>query len=161
MNGCVGTDQVTVFVNDVRCGINMDKVRICHNGEEICIAAAAVQAHLDHGDILGACPVSALTAARKTTINVLPEQLKSFNYPNPASASTTIQVELPVEGRVLIRVYNAAGMEMTNVVNENKLAGIHRYAVNMEKYTSGMYYYTITVQTRNGMLTDRKKLVKL
>jgi len=161
MNGCVGTDQVTVFVNDVRCGDNMDKVRVCHNGEEICIAAAAVQAHLDHGDILGACPVSALSATRKKTVPILPEQFKSFNYPNPATDATTIQVELPVEGRVLIRVYNAAGMEMTNVVNENKPAGIHRFAVNMENFTSGMYYYTITVQTRNGVLTDRKKLVKL
>jgi len=161
LNGCVGTDQVTVFVNDVRCGNNMDKVMICHNDEEICIAAAAVQAHLDHGDILGACPVSAFLAAGKKPVNIIPEQLKSFNYPNPATEATTIQVELPVEGRVSIRVYNAAGMEMTNVVNENKQAGIHRFAVNMEKFTSGMYYYTITVQTRNGMHTERKKLVKL
>jgi len=52
-------------------------------------------------------------------------------------------------------------MEMTTFVNKKKPEGCHRFAVNMEKFTSGMYYYTITVQTRNGMLTERKKLVKL
>ncbi len=32
------------------------KVAVCHEGESICIAAAAVDAHLEHGDTLGACP---------------------------------------------------------------------------------------------------------
>jgi hypothetical protein len=54
-NGCSRTDDVTVFVNDVRCGENSDKVTVCHNGHEICVAANAVKAHLAHGDILGRC----------------------------------------------------------------------------------------------------------
>ncbi|MNG02075.1 hypothetical protein D3C84_850830 [compost metagenome] len=58
-NGCSQTDGVTVYVNDVRCGNKMDKVKVCHKGKEICIAPQAVEAHLKHGDILGSC------AARK------------------------------------------------------------------------------------------------
>ena len=54
-NGCSRSDDITVFVNDVRCGNNMDKVKVCHKGKEICIAAEAVQAHLNHGDSLGSC----------------------------------------------------------------------------------------------------------
>lgn len=57
--GCIGTDDVTVYVNDVRCGNKLDKVKVCHKGKEICIAAEAVEAHLKHGDALGSC------AARK------------------------------------------------------------------------------------------------
>lgn len=53
--GCSRTDDVTVYVNDVRCGNKMDKVKVCHNGEEICIAAEAVDAHLKRGDTLGTC----------------------------------------------------------------------------------------------------------
>lgn len=53
--GCSRTDDVTVYVNDVRCGNKMDKVKVCHNGEEICIAAEAVDAHLKHGDTLDTC----------------------------------------------------------------------------------------------------------
>jgi hypothetical protein len=53
--GCSRTDNVTVYVNDVRCGNKMDKVKVCHKGKEICIAAEAVDAHLKHGDTLGTC----------------------------------------------------------------------------------------------------------
>jgi hypothetical protein len=53
--GCSGIDDVTVYVNDVRCGNKLDKVKVCHKGKEICIAAEAVDAHLKHGDALGSC----------------------------------------------------------------------------------------------------------
>lgn len=32
-----------------------DKVTLCHKGNTIEVAQSAVQAHLDHGDTLGAC----------------------------------------------------------------------------------------------------------
>lgn len=54
-NGCSRTDDVTVYVNDVRCGSKMDKVIVCHKGKEICINVTAVPAHLAHGDKLGSC----------------------------------------------------------------------------------------------------------
>ncbi len=54
-NGCVSSDTLTVYVNDVRCGKKMDKVKLCHNGREICVDASAVKSHLAHGDILGSC----------------------------------------------------------------------------------------------------------
>jgi hypothetical protein len=56
-NGCSRTDDLTVFVNDVRCGNNMDKVKICHKGNEICINAKDVPDHLAHGDKLGSCAI--------------------------------------------------------------------------------------------------------
>jgi hypothetical protein len=54
-NGCTGTDQVTIFVNDVRCGNKKDKVIICHKGKELCISPGAVPAHLNQGGYLGKC----------------------------------------------------------------------------------------------------------
>lgn len=32
------------------------QVTLCHNGQTITVSESAVQAHLDHGDVLGACP---------------------------------------------------------------------------------------------------------
>ena len=55
INGCTGADSVTVFVNDVRCGNNLDKVSVCHKGKVICIDARDVPDHLAHGDVLGSC----------------------------------------------------------------------------------------------------------
>jgi len=57
-NGCNRTDKVTVFVNDVRCGNKMDKVKVCHKGKEICIESKDVEDHLAHGDVLGGCKTS-------------------------------------------------------------------------------------------------------
>ena len=62
-NGCTASDAVQVCVIDVICyaGNSMnEKVEICHrtgNGSShtICVDADAVQAHLDHGDLLGSC----------------------------------------------------------------------------------------------------------
>ncbi len=63
-NGCVAADTVTVFVVDVHCGNNNNKVLVCHippgnpaNAHAICVSENAVAAHLAHGDVLGACPV--------------------------------------------------------------------------------------------------------
>ena len=42
-------------VCDASCGKDNNKVRICHNGNEICVDANAVQSHLNHGDKIGPC----------------------------------------------------------------------------------------------------------
>jgi len=51
--------------DNYRCGNNGDKVLICHippgnpeNAHEICVGEPSVEAHLAHGDVLGACPGS-------------------------------------------------------------------------------------------------------
>lgn len=51
--------------DNYRCGNNDDKVLICHippgnpeNAHEICVGEPSVEAHLAHGDVLGACPSS-------------------------------------------------------------------------------------------------------
>ncbi|NNL81635.1 MAG: hypothetical protein HKO67_14190, partial [Flavobacteriaceae bacterium] len=60
--GEVINDSTTVVAVDVSCGNSMTngKVLICHHSSDgsqntLCIAPSAVQAHLDHGDTLGAC----------------------------------------------------------------------------------------------------------
>lgn len=61
-SGCTASDTVTVFVINVSCGANNNKVLVCHvppgnpaNAHTICISPNAVPAHLAHGDYLGAC----------------------------------------------------------------------------------------------------------
>lgn len=54
--GCTGTQEFFVYVMDINCDTRgTDKVEVCHNGTTICVAPSAVQAHLNHGDVLGAC----------------------------------------------------------------------------------------------------------
>jgi hypothetical protein len=67
-SGAQSTDAVSVEVVNVQCGIYLDKVLLCHsengNSQTICIAAAAVPAHLsNHDDHLGPCGTTPCTGA--------------------------------------------------------------------------------------------------
>ena len=57
-SGCTATASVTLTVLDVRCGNQMNKVLVCHNGHELCVSPSAVNTHLTAhpGDRLGTCP---------------------------------------------------------------------------------------------------------
>ena len=142
-NGCVRSDDVVVNVLDVRCGSKLDKVAVCHNGQEICIAQEAVAAHLGHGDILGACQQSSAITNRTTASQQLsPEQkqLKISTYPNPFLASATIEYVLPADGKVEIRLYDVMGKEIAELANGDKKAGLYTVEFNRDNIPSGTYY---------------------
>ena len=46
----------SLFANTASAGYGQDKVEVCHKGKKtLSIAAPAVNAHLGHGDVVGAC----------------------------------------------------------------------------------------------------------
>ena len=57
--GCTQVLSTTILVQDISCQDNGNpnnaKVNVCHDGEPLCVSTNAVQAHLNHGDVLGAC----------------------------------------------------------------------------------------------------------
>jgi hypothetical protein len=78
------------------------------------------------------------------------------NYPNPFNPATTIEFSLSQNAFVTLKVYNLLGEEVTTLLATHKPAG--SYAVNFDAslLTSGVYYYTLTVdgfkQTRKMVL---------
>ena len=161
-NGCIRTDDVTVVVNDIRCGNKMDKVKLCHNGEEICVAKESVPAHLQHGDKLGSCD-EALTGSRTkmSTQNEITEQiqLKLYNYPNPFTNTTRIVYELPYDGRVSIKLYDLAGKEITEFVNANRKKGQYSIDFSRGKLSGGIYYYKLTLLTHDRSFSKTEKFL--
>lgn len=79
------------------------------------------------------------------------------NYPNPFNPSTKISYQLPQNGFVSLKVYNAIGKEVATLVNEEKSAG--RYEVNFdaEGLSSGLYFYSIQA----GSFQETKKMILL
>ena len=128
------SDEVTVNVNDVRCGNKNKKVLVCHKGNTICISKNAVQTHLNnHGDYLGNCG---------DQIEELPKDFELHtNYPNPFNPMTRIDYALPFDSKVSLQIFDILGREVVTLVNDNQRAGYYTVDFNASNLASGIYYY--------------------
>jgi type IX secretion system substrate protein len=154
----------TIQVTHLCEGCGHNKALICHNGKEICISQDGVKAHLDHGDVFGPCPTDAAQTTIKTRREfserpgMLPEKLRVSNAPNPASVTTKIFYELPLDGRVSIQIFDLLGREVTTLVDATKQAGFHNADFNVAILQKGMYYYRITVKTAKNLWVQTGKI---
>jgi len=77
------------------------------------------------------------------------------NYPNPFNPTTTITYSIPEQEFINLKVYDALGKEIIDLVNEEKEAGQYSFDFNAENLPSGIYFYTISA----GKNTYTKKLL--
>lgn len=92
------------------------------------------------------------------TPNVIPAKFDlSNNYPNPFNPSTTIKVSLTHSGVMSLAIYNVLGQVVQVVDQGHKSAGEYTYNVNMDRFASGIYFYTL----RQGSNSVTKKMVLL
>ena len=163
-NGCTRSDDVTVNVNDVRCGSKMDKVQVNHNGEVICVAKEAVPAHLNHGDVLGSYKTSpAITGTKTSEQNETDGQnnLRLVGYPNPFISSTQLEYILPSEGKAIIKLYNISGKEVATLLNANKKAGHYKLDFSRGNLSAGVYYSRITLTTSTNYFSHTNRILIL
>ena len=82
----------------------------------------------------------------------------SQNYPNPFNPSTTINFDLPTDGKVSVKLFDMSGKEIAVLVNEVKTAGYYSVNFNASSLSSGVYFYNITAD--NFTATKKMMLVK-
>ena len=82
----------------------------------------------------------------------------SQNYPNPFNPSTSINFDLPSDGKVSIKLFDMSGKEVAVLVNEVKTAGYYSVNFNASSLSSGVYFYNITAD--NFTATKKMMLVK-
>jgi hypothetical protein len=148
--GCQTTSSIVINVLDVRCGNNNDKVMVCHNGQTICVASSAVQAHLDHGDQLGSCNTGTISSIPVSLNLEKPATYKVVLYPNPASDILNIQVS-KLEAGATLRVFNLGGVEVLSQRLTQTLQ-----TISVSKLQPGVY----VVQITNGTQLTREKVIK-
>ncbi len=98
-----------------------------------------------------------------TAVKPLPEAVPSKfaldnNYPNPFNPSTTIKISLPNNGMTSLKVYNVLGQVVMVVDQGYKAKGNYIYSVNMDRFASGVYFYTL--QQGSNLLTKKMILLK-
>ena len=79
------------------------------------------------------------------------------NYPNPFNPSTNLEFGIPEKEFVSLKVYNAAGMEVSALVNEVKQAGNYNVRFDGSNLSSGIYFYTI----KSGDFESTKRMILL
>jgi len=77
------------------------------------------------------------------------------NYPNPFNPLTTIKFGIVKSGIVQIRVYDAAGRIVDELVNNGYTPGSYEIKWDASKYSSGIYFYSIVTNE----FTQTKKMV--
>jgi uncharacterized delta-60 repeat protein len=79
------------------------------------------------------------------------------NYPNPFNPSTKIKFDVKRQSVVSIIVYDAAGKEVSILVNDKFQPGSYELDCNFTRLASGVYFYRLTVDG----ITDVKKMILL
>ena len=83
----------------------------------------------------------------------------SQNYPNPFNPTTTIEITLPEDGRVKLRIYNMLGEEIATLVDEERKAGVYQQIVfDASRLATGIYISRL--EFKEKQLIKKMMLVK-
>jgi len=89
------------------------------------------------------------------------EIVKSYgldqNYPNPFNPTTIITYQIPKDGFVTVKVFDALGREVKTLVNGFKSQGKYSISLDASNLSSGVYFY----QLKSGDYSAIKKMVLL
>ena len=136
-NGCTATDEVTVNVQDVRCGNKMDKVEICYYGVSQCVPEKIAKRYLRLGATLGSCGSSAARIGYEEQ-QTTPLQLSLKAYPNPIQDAVTVEVLAPNAGRGTFEV-----LDLTGVARQSRTKylqeGLNEVVFRLGSLPTGVY----------------------
>ena len=91
-----------------------------------------------------------------------PETFELFqNFPNPFNPATTISYQLPADSKILLRVYDLLGREVTTLVDEEKAAGHQQERFDAARFSSGMYVYQLSYTDPHGNPRSLRKTMLL
>jgi Secretion system C-terminal sorting domain/FG-GAP-like repeat/FG-GAP repeat len=80
------------------------------------------------------------------------------NYPNPFNPTTKIEFSISTTSFTTLRVFDILGREATTLVAETLNPGHYTRKWNAERYSSGVYFYSLT--SRNSHLIKKMILQK-
>lgn len=83
------------------------------------------------------------------------------NYPNPFNPATTISFEIAERSFVQLKIYDLLGSEVAVLVDEERGEGIYFENFNASNLPSGVYIYSIVVQSNEGknIFIENKKMM--
>ena len=77
------------------------------------------------------------------------------NFPNPFNPSTTINVSIPKESEITLKIYDITGKEVSSLADGILKAGLYKFTFNATELPSGIYFYNL----QTDGFTETKKMV--
>ena len=84
------------------------------------------------------------------TVNVPRSYALYQNYPNPFNPSTTIRFDLMEQSNVTLAVYNVLGQRVEYWNYGMMGAGRYNESINMDRFASGVYFYRLVAEGKDG-----------
>lgn len=135
-----------------------DRVQVCHNGQNICIASSALAAHLAHEDYLGAC-TSLLSRTTSELQQPTTGNISLSVYPNPAKDETLIKYNLPYDTKISITVYDIMGKLVSTILDEKKNTGSYIIKYSINNLPPGFYYIKLNSSDQGKPIKKNVSLV--
>ena len=102
------------------------------------------------------CVTSPSTGITQLLSGSVPETYSlSQNYPNPFNPSTKINISIPKQGLVSLKIYDVLGKEIMTLINEQKTAGSYEVDFNGINLASGAYFYRL----ESSEFVDIKRMI--
>ncbi|KPL17296.1 MAG: hypothetical protein AMS23_05555 [Bacteroides sp. SM1_62] len=80
------------------------------------------------------------------------------NYPNPLISKTIVSYDIPGDGPVQLRLFNARGQEIRVLEDSYKQAGSYQYELNLSGFSHGLYF--ISLEYEQHVSTIKLNLIK-
>ncbi|MBI4929662.1 MAG: T9SS type A sorting domain-containing protein [Bacteroidetes bacterium] len=150
--GCTATITKNVSVTNV---ISGNKITICHKGNTISVSQNALQAHLNHGDCIGACNTTGARFSNESVEATPSAEIILTAIPNPFSEKTEIEFMTDRDEEISIEAYNYSGQLVRQLCFAKTEAGKKsKIMFDAHGLSKGMYF--IKAQT-----TSEVRIIKL
>ena len=157
--GCVTNSALTVKVEDVRCGNNLDKVQMCkqvsgrkNTYSTICVSAKEVLIELMKGSVLGSCKKSGLNGDSIILESVEPELIL---FPNPTNGRVNLELNGLDEGLIVIEVHDILGRTVSREEVRNP-GDQYRKTIELDKAGS----FLISVKSAKVSMTRQVTVIR-
>ncbi|MDB5222589.1 MAG: hypothetical protein JWN83_1256 [Chitinophagaceae bacterium] len=149
-------------------------VTMCYNGTTYCVKQKDVAKKQSQGYVLGECTTtttSSITYSRtnirteliEAAINNVVNKPKAFtlsNFPNPFSTTTKIKFDVPVSGKVILKVYNTKGQAVATLFEGIKNPGSYTIDFDGSALGSGVYYCKLASADVLTVVTQKLVIIR-
>ncbi len=131
------------------------KIRLCKNGETICVDRAAAAQMVKRGATLGPCSVNNPTGSRPIAAKEMPFQQPTLQvFPNPAAGSVNVLFGTAEKGVVNLSLFDAGG-RLVKVLFNRSVANnnYEKIPVDTDQLKAGVYF--IRMQAGSSILNEK------